>query len=261
MATHAEKWPAGTPCWVELTVKDLDRSQQFYRAVLGWEFDDAGEAYGHYTNALLGGRRVAGISPPSDDMDWPSMWTTYLATDDIDETEDAAIGAGAKPVIEPMEVGEFGRVALWVDPSGVAFGAWEADAHTGYEVHHEPGAVAWIDLVTADLEESKAFYGNVFRYTYEDTPMGDMAYAVFTPPGTGVPAGGMGPQSPGDRLPPRWTVTFEVDDVDAAMARVVEAGGRADDEPFEFEYGRLVSVKGPDGEDFSLITPAPVSDD
>lgn len=254
MATHAEKWPAGTPCWIEIMVSDLWRSQQFYRAVLGWDFEDSGEEYGHYNNALVGGRRVAGMSPPMEGGDeWPSVWTTYFATDALDVMAQAAAEAGADLLMEPVDIGRFARVALWVEPDGGAFGAWEAREHTGYQAHNEHGAIAWVDLVTGGLAASKAFYGRVFGLTYEDMSMVGISYATFTPPGAEWPAGGMGDKQPDDALGPRWCVTFEVDDVDVARRRVIEAGGSAPDDPWEFEFGRIATVKGPDGEEFSLM--------
>ncbi len=257
MATHAQRWPAGTPCWVEITVGDLARSQEFYRSVLGWEFEDSGPEYGHYNNALVGGRRVAGMSPPMEaGGEWASVWTAYLATDDIGATAHAAEAAGAQVVLEPMEIGAFGRIGLWVDPGGAAFGAWESRDHTGYDAHHEPGAVCWVDLVTGDLDAAKAFYAQVFGLTYEDLSVPGIGYATFTPPGGRWPVGGMGDQQDGDSVGSRWCVTFEVDDVDAARQRVLDAGGSGPDDPWDVESGRIATVAGPDGEEFSLMRSA-----
>jgi len=261
MATHTERWPAGTPCWFEITVGDLARSQEFYAAVLGWEFEDSGPEYGHYVNALVGGRRVAGISPPMEGgEDWPKVWTTYLATDDLEATAEAAAAAGAQTVMEPMDVAAFGRIGLWVDSGGAAFGAWESRAHTGYDAHNEHGAVCWVDLVTSDLEAAKAFYATAFGLTYDDMSVAGIGYATFTPPGSQWPAGGMGDQQDGDTLGPRWCVTFEVDDVDTARQRVLDHGGSAPNPPWDFEFGRIATVHGPDGEEFSLMRPAPTED-
>lgn len=257
MATHTERWPAGTPCWVEITVGDLARSQEFYASVLGWEFEDSGPDYGHYNNALVGGRRVAGMSPPMEGgEDWPKTWTTYLATDDVEATAQRAAEAGAQAVLEPMDIAAFGRMGLWVDPTGAAFGAWESGGHTGYDAHNEHGAVCWVDLVTSDLRLAKSFYRNVFGLTYEDLAVTDIGYATFTPPGAQWPAGGMGDQQDGDTVGPRWCVTFQVDDVDAAVQRVLDAGGSVAGEPFELEFGRIATVAGPDGEELSLMTPS-----
>lgn len=240
---------------------DLARSQEFYAAVLGWEFEDSGPDYGHYNNALVGGRRVAGMSPPVEEAgDGSAVWTTYLATDSVEATAEAAASAGAQCVMEPMDIAAFGRIGLWVDSRGAPFGAWESRDHTGYEAHDEPGAVCWVDLVTSDLPTSKAFYRTVFGFTYDDLSVEGIGYATFTPPGSQWPAGGMGDQQDGDVLGPRWCVTFEVDDVDTARQRVLDHGGSAPHPPLDVEFGRIVTVQGPDGEEFSLMKPAPTDD-
>lgn len=255
MATHRAKWLAGTPCWVEIMARDLQRSQDFYRAVLGWEFEDCGAELGHYNNAVLGGRRVAGISPPAEGSDeWPTAWTTYFATENVDAVSSAALRAGAQTLMEPMEIPSFGRVALWVDPVGAVFGGWQGRGHTGFEVHGEHGSVGWVDLATGDCAGAKAFYGKVFGFSFEDAGVPGVGYATFTPPSGEWPAGGMGDQQPDDRLGPRWCVSFEVDDVVVARQRVIAAGGQAPEDPYDFDAGRIATVKGPDGEEFSLMS-------
>jgi predicted enzyme related to lactoylglutathione lyase len=82
MTTHDGGWPAGTPCWVDTMANDLERSQAFYRAVLGWDFSGGGEEFGGYTNASVNGRLVAGVMPTHPSMaEAPKAWTVYLATE------------------------------------------------------------------------------------------------------------------------------------------------------------------------------------
>jgi len=49
-----------------------------------------------------------------------------------------------------------------------------------------------------------------------------------------------------------------VDGTDAAVQRVRDNGGTVIAEPFDFEYGRIAIVAGPDGEPFGVITSAPM---
>ena len=53
----------GTPSWVDLSTPDLEAALRFYGGLFGWEFEDAGEEAGHYHQALIGGKRVAGVGP------------------------------------------------------------------------------------------------------------------------------------------------------------------------------------------------------
>ena len=48
MPTRTDPWPAGTPCWVDLSVPDLAAPKEFYGAVFGWSFLDSGADLGNY---------------------------------------------------------------------------------------------------------------------------------------------------------------------------------------------------------------------
>ena len=76
MGVHEGSWAPGTPCWVDISVPDLARSQAFYAAVLGWEFTEGTEEFGGYTTALANGRSAAGMSPPMPGAEAaPTFWT------------------------------------------------------------------------------------------------------------------------------------------------------------------------------------------
>ncbi len=48
MTRRTERWPAGTPCWVDLATPDLAAAREFYGALLGWSFVDVGPEFGGY---------------------------------------------------------------------------------------------------------------------------------------------------------------------------------------------------------------------
>lgn len=257
MTTHLDPWPPGTPCWVDLMAGDLDRTQAFYARILNWTFTESQPEYGGYCNALAGGQPVAGLSPTMPGMEEsPHVWTVYLATDDIAATDAAATAAGAQVLAPAMEVGPFGSMGVWFDPSGAAFGTWQSAEHTGFNVVDEPGSVAWCDLMTRDYQAALDFYASVFGYSYTDAGMEGMRYAMFTVPGGERPAGGIGDLSgdPGP-MPSAWSTCFQVDDVDATTIDIPAAGGAVISEPGDFEFGRIAIASGPDGEVFALITP------
>lgn len=254
MTTHDGKWPAGTPCWADIMVSDLAASQAFYGSVLGWTFTEGVPEFGGYINALVGERRVAGLSPTMPGMkDAPHVWTSYLSTDDIAATTAVVTDGGGQVMAEPMEVGDQGSMAIYVDPTGAVIAAWQPGQHYGFELYDEPGSVGWIDEVTPDVETAKTFYQRLFDYTYEDVD--NMPYVMFSVPGGERPAGGIGSaQSGPGPVIPHWQVTFQVDHVDRVAGMIRDAGGTVVVEPFDFEFGRLVAAQGPDGEYFSLIS-------
>lgn len=259
MAERIDRWPPGAPCWVDIMVSDLDRSQDFYSSVLGWRFTPSDAEYGGYCNALVRGEPVAGMSPgmPGSTEDDPHAWAVYLETDDIEATGRAAVRAGARQVLDPLQVGAFGTMGVWRDPTGAAFGLWQPGDHTGFSVVGGHGTVAWCDLLTIDQERAEQFYADVFGYTYQDIGTRHEAYAVFTVPGMDRTGGGIGVPSEDMPVgPPMWWACFEVDDADVAAERVVAAGGTLLQDPEEFGYGELVLAAGPDGERFAMMGPS-----
>ena len=110
------------------------------------------------------------------------------------------------------------------------------------------GTPSYAELVTPDQEAAKAFYGPLFGWDLEDVPMGDMGvYVAVSKDGAAV-AGISGPMPGMEDHPAWWGVYLTVDDVDAATARVGEAGGRVDAEPFDvFDMGRMSAIADPTG--------------
>ncbi|MGY4719824.1 VOC family protein [Naumannella huperziae] len=249
-------WPAGTPCWADLTASDLDRSMKFYSELLGWTFDAPQPEFGNYTNARLDGLTMAGMSPPMSDDD-QHHWVLYFATDDAAATAQAVRDAGGQVIVEPMQVADFGTMALGTDPTGAFFGWWQSGTLTGFGVVGEPGGFAWDDGMTRDPAASQDFYGKVFGWTFQQLPMGDYEYYVYTTPDGTEPAGGLGklgPETPAE-VPSHWHVYWSVADTDAACAKAAELGGEVFREPTDTEYGRIATLTGPDGERFTVSGP------
>ena len=54
----------------------------------------------------------------------PSRWLSYLSVRDVDSAYKAALAAGAKSLMAPMDYGSAGRAATIVDPTGGVFSLW-----------------------------------------------------------------------------------------------------------------------------------------
>ena len=73
MAEFTE-YPPGTPCWVDVTSPDLERSIAFYSELFGWTADqDPRPEAGGYTMFAKDGKLVAAGSPPQQEG-MPSFW-------------------------------------------------------------------------------------------------------------------------------------------------------------------------------------------
>ena len=252
MPERTTPWPVGAPSWVDLSVSDIERSKQFYAQVLGWDYTGGEAEFGGYVNATRNGKAVAGMAPPMEGVEAePGFWTVYLAVDDAVAVGERITAAGGTEMMAPMEVGPFGTMGVYVDPTGAAFGTWQPAGHAGFELWGDPGSVGWNEAIVGDFEQGKKFYTDVFGWTYQDMSGEGMDYAIFTTPGdeSGM-TGGIGRET---ERPPYWSVVFGVEDCDAAAQRVRDAGGQVVVEPFDFEFGRLAIATGPDGEQFGII--------
>ncbi len=248
MSTRDEPWPAGTPCWLQLMTTDPAAGGEFYRSLFGWDVGDDGMA-------TLGDRAVAGLGGMMG-MDHPPVWSTYLASDDLDATADAVRAAGGSIVTDPMDAGSLGRMMFAQAPGGGVFGAWQAIEHIGIQLANENGALTWNEFMCRDYERAKEFYAAVFGYTYTEMGEGGFRYATIELDGNTV--GGIGglPAEVPDSVPPHWRVYFAVDDCDGAVQRVSELGGSVQRPPQDMPYGRHADVADPQGAMFSLIKPA-----
>jgi predicted enzyme related to lactoylglutathione lyase len=245
-------YPAGTPAWVDIGVPDLNAAAAFYGGLFGWELDEGSEETGGYRQARLRGKAVAGFGPQMNPG--PPAWSTYIATTDADATAAAVAEHGGKVLVPVMEVMDFGRMAVFVDPAGTAFSIWEAGTHPGAELANEPGSVCWNELTTRDPEGAKAFYGAVFGWTFADHDMGGFSYTEWKLDGRTI--GGMMPMvgPEWDGLPDHWMVYFSVDGTDAACEQVTALGGTVSVPPFDLPQGRVAVVNDPAGSFFSIIT-------
>ncbi|HUG61812.1 MAG TPA: VOC family protein [Methylomirabilota bacterium] len=116
------------------------------------------------------------------------------------------------------------------------------------------GYVYWNELMTGDIEASKAFYEKTVGWTFSSMPMSEGTYWVFSPPGSEQPAGGMMQFDQGPTN--TWFTYVQIDDLDGALAKVAAAGGTIQRQPFEIEgVGRIAIVTDATGATLGWITP------
>jgi predicted enzyme related to lactoylglutathione lyase len=257
MVTRDIAWPRGTPCWVDLGVDDIARATTFYSKLFGWDIQAGPPEADGYTMCLKDGRPVAGIAPKQGPPGTPSVWTVYIASDDVDATADKITAAGGQILAAPIDVLSFGRAAIVTDPAGAAFGIWQARQHAGLGLANEPGSVCWNENFSRDMDGNQAFYHAVFGYEYGDMSAPDFRYATLKIDGKEV--GGIGELGSGfaPEVPAHWSTYFAVGDTDAAVATVTGAGGSVTREPWDSPYGRMAVVSDDQGAAFSLMgTPA-----
>ncbi|WP_042379363.1 VOC family protein [Streptacidiphilus melanogenes] len=255
-------YPDGAPCWADLNAPDLESARRFYGAALGWEFQDKGPEYGHYTMCLWKGKPVAALMPPPPSAEGLTpAWNVYLRTSDVDATIAAVEAGGGKIAMGPHDVPAAGRLAFAFDPQGASFGLWQPEGHEGAALYGEPGAMCWNEIYTTAGGAADAFYAGLFDY--KQIQIGDgtnFDYTTWTPPGAGREAcGRLRATDPAHELAagggqPFWSVYFAVAKVDETAEQIAALGGSVLHGPFDSPYGRLCVVRDPSGAHFSVMT-------
>ena len=253
---NLDKAISNTVVWADLATPDVDKARAFYGELLGWSYTGGDDPQtGFYTTGNRNGRRVAALwkKPPEMPV---SAWTIYIGTDSVDDSASKVKAAGGQVLQAPMDVMEYGRMAVFADPTGAVFGVWQSKSHTGAQIINEPGAMAWHEVYSRDALKACDFYQQVFGLEPQKMDgSGDTQYWTLQR-GDEVVAGAMqmGATFPKD-VPSHWNTYFAVSDTDAASKRLEQLGGKVFQPPFDTPYGRMSAVADPFGATFCLIKP------
>ena len=248
----------GTPSWVDLGSPDPDAAVEFYGALFGWEVRRGGRTPSRPVATgwrRCAARRSAGMMPLMQEGQ-PPAWTTYVSVEDADATAAAVSEAGGSVIVEPMDVLDVGRMAVFADPTGAVFGDLAAARlHAGSGLVNEPGAFTWNELNTRDPDAARAFYGSGLRLGAQRAGHGRDGHLHRVEAGRGLEVGGMMDMRGRvpDEVPAHWLTYFAVEDTDAAVEKVKELGGGVAFGPIDIMAGRFAVVHDPHGATFAVI--------
>jgi predicted enzyme related to lactoylglutathione lyase len=264
--------PHGTFSWADLSTDDFEGAKTFYGGLFGWDFDDMptgegdgdgdGEGDGNgdgdgdeamlYSMAKLDGKAVGAVF--KGDGSLPVHWNSYVTVDDVDAMPEKVKAAGGEVTAEPFDVMEsVGRMAVIQDPTGAFLNLWEAKDNIGAQLVNVPGALTWNDLNTTDPQKATDFYGEVFGWTFDKIPDVTEYWVIKNGDRSN---GGVRPidnSQPGD-VPAHWLPYFACSDLDDALAKVEELGGRKFFGPLDLPSGRIAVVADPQGGAFALFS-------
>ena len=260
-------YPVGVPCWIDTSQRNLEAAARFYGGLFGWEFREW--TPGQYLVASLDGLDVAGLARAPEDE---PAWNTYIQVDSADWATADAIQAGGRVIAPPFDVLGAGRMSVLADPTGAAFRTWESREHQGAQLVNAAGSWNWSNLHTPDPRAAGAFYRALFGWEASEVSFGESSATMLRRTGYGET---LEARTPGIRQmhedagapagftdavawlleddgPPRWAVTFSVDDADACVARGSELGAEVVVPPYDAGPARIAMLRDPQGATFTI---------
>ncbi|QLL08326.1 VOC family protein [Mycobacterium vicinigordonae] len=230
--------PMGAPIqhgdvgYVSVWVPDADRAAAFYGKVLGWSYDPT-------SHLVTSTDMPTGISASPGT---PTLFCCYAVTD-LRAAQAAIVEAGGS--VGEVRQTEHGDILDATDPQGMAFAVFQAAPGRKRPALNGsgPGEVSYVTYEVADAAAFRDFYSRVLGWTFEPGRVADGWAVRDAHPMSGA-AGGSGRPA----VVPMWTVT----DIDAAVARVRDAGGTVLAEPSQQPYGLSAECTDDQGSRFYL---------
>ncbi|MHC3474581.1 VOC family protein [Streptomyces sp. 7R007] len=218
----------GAPCWVSLTSRDLEATEDFYSAVLGWQWRSA-RLGDRFRMALVDGTPVAGIAAVASMWQMAVAWTPYFAVPSADDAVSRVQERGGTAAVGPLSFPP-GRAALLADRDGATFGIWEGELPSDWETWRR-ASPAFIRLHTRDAFDAAIFYGEVLDWASERPGCCEVRYeggeVVLRSQGdvvARIQSGALG-AAPDPTIRPHWQIHFAVEDVTACVRAAERHGG------------------------------------
>jgi predicted enzyme related to lactoylglutathione lyase len=206
--------------YVSWWTPDADRAARFFGHVLGWSYDTDRGPRRHLRNTSL--------STGIDGGHAGSRLFCCYAVHDLDAALERVRAAGGEA--QAAEEAPFGRIATCTDPQGLEFAVWQAGGQLTRPALNgvRAGDLSYVTYGAPSSATFRDFYAAVLGWTFSPGRVGDGWEPTDVAPMSGV-AGG---------VETTWIVPmWKVDDVEAAAARVVGAGGTIIEEPARQPYG------------------------
>jgi predicted enzyme related to lactoylglutathione lyase len=122
----------------------------------------------------------------------------------------------------------------------------------------ELGTIGWVDLTVPDAGAIRDFYQHVTGWDPSPVAMGDYEDYCMTPPGAELPVAGIcHARGHNADLPPMWLIYITVADLDEAVRRCQERGGKVRHPARDMGgQGRYSIIEDPEGAVTGLFEPS-----
>ncbi|MBN9685521.1 MULTISPECIES: VOC family protein [unclassified Corallococcus] len=193
-------------CWYELRSPRPDEARRFYVSVLGTHFV----------------QEISQLPEAAAARGAPSHWLGHIGVADVERSVQRFVALGAERLGPPRRSAEGVASTVLRDPLGAVVAL---TSRAGREVHRE---LAWHELHTADHVRAFAHYRDLFGWRPTEAlqlapEVGTYQQFTWREDGRNVGAACSTARLP--HIHPHWLFYFAADDLDRALATVVEGGG------------------------------------
>jgi uncharacterized protein len=259
MANDTVKAGPSNFVWYDLTTTGAKAAETFYCGVVGWSAE-AQQGGTPYTVLKVGETGVGGLMampPEFFSGGGKPGWMGYIGVDDVDVFTARVQEEGGKVHRAPQDIPGVGRFSVVADPQGSPFMLFQAKpvVQRTELPAGTPGGFNWRELHAVKWETAWEFYSGLFGWTKDmAVDMGPAGtYQTFAAGGVAI-GGMMTAMDQTNR--PGWLYYINVEEIEAAAARVTEYGGKVFQGPHEVPGGSWI-VQGfdPQGGFFCLVGP------
>jgi uncharacterized protein len=235
--------------WHDHRSPDPAAATGFYTELLGWGIESFPMGEFEYPMISVNDQSHGGFGPV--DGNEPAHWLGSIVVDDLDAAAARVTPAGGTLIVEPSEIQDVGRWAVFADPQGAVAGLFQSID----EPPVSEGVFVWDELGTSDIEAAKRFYADVVGWESSDQDMGDgFIYTIFR--SNGIDRAGAYQRQPDMPGAPGWLPYVATSDVDASLEKATGLGATSITEPMDIPtVGRMAIIADPAGAVVGLYKP------
>ena len=151
----------------------------------------------------------------------PHFWMSYFQVDDVSQTVAIAKQSGAIIEVKPTDFYD-GKIALIRDPQGAGFTVYDGE-NLNFAAGPKKGTVAYNELHVSNANNVLEFYEKIFNWQFEKAN-GDKTYHAYDATQNWITSIKELPNTVKGKYE-YWVITFDVEDVAAAVKQVEKWGG------------------------------------
>jgi predicted enzyme related to lactoylglutathione lyase len=242
----------GKVIWHDLFTDDVIGARDFYTGTFGWQYEEyrgGGKTYIVFTHT---GRALAGLVELRNPAKNENQWVSYVSVRDVDQVAAYVSANGGKVLLSPRTLHQHGKLAIFADPEGAAFGVLSSFSGDPEDTLSRSGEWIWADLLARNPQQQAKFYQGIAGYTVVDDTRSAEVNDFFLR-ADGFARAGVGPL-PAEDILPNWLPYLRVADVMGTLAKATQFGGSVILQPsMELFNGKLAIIADPSGAAFGIV--------